>query len=219
MPRLWWLYAAIGLLVLSALAFAIFRPVLVLPRIGLAPGFALTAADGSRLTSEDLRGQLVLYNFTYTNCAGNCPDTGPVMGDVQSRLSEVETYGIPVTLVTVAFDPERDTPTALQAYAEGLGADQSGWHFVTGAVDRLKWIVGGGFGIYYARRDDGTFTFDPALMLVDGAGILRAEYRTATPEVDRILRDIGLVAEEATKGEGASRVAYEAAHLFLCYPR
>ena len=217
------IYALIGLFLVGTLAFAIFRPILVLPRIHLAPGFTLQDETGQRFTSEDLRGQLTLYNFTYTRCAGQegspCPATGEVMRAVQTRLPEVETGGIPVSLVTISFDPERDTPAVLSQYADQVTPDTHNWHFLTGAADRLKWIIGGGFGVYYNANEDGSFTFDPAFMLVDGAGILRAEYRTAAPEIDRILRDIGLVAKEANDSQGAKRAAYEAAHLFLCYPR
>lgn len=216
---LWGFYALIGLFLVGALAFAIFRPILVLPRIGLAPGFALQDEAGQRFTSEDLRGQLVLYNFTYTRCAAPCPVTGDVMRAVQMRLGEVETGGIPVTLVTISFDPEHDTPAVLSQYAAQVTPDTQNWRFLSGDAEKLKWIIGGGFGVYYQAQEDGSFAFDPAFMLVDGNGILRAEYRTAAPEMDRILRDIGLVAEEANNSQGAKRAAYEAAHLFLCYPR
>ena len=71
----------------------------------------------------------------------------------------------------------------------------------------------------FLQQEDGTFKFDPAFILVDGWGIMRAEYRTAAPEVDLIMRDIDLVTTEARNSTGAARYAYEAAHLFVCYPR
>lgn len=216
---LWGVYGFIGLFLVGTMAFAILRPILVLPRIDLAPGFTLQDETGQRFTSEDLRGQLVLYNFTYTRCAPPCPATSDVMRAVQTRLDEIETGGIPVTLVTISFDPEHDTPAVLSQYAAQVTSDVHNWRFLTGDAGRLKWVIGGGFGMYYRANEDGSFTFDPAFMLVDGAGILRAEYRTAAPEIDRILRDIGLVAKEANNSQGAKRAAYEAAHLFLCYPR
>jgi protein SCO1/2 len=56
-------------------------------------------------------------------------------------------------------------------------------------------------------------------MLVDGLDILRAEYRTAAPDTDRILEGIQLIADEVNNSDGANKVVYEAAHLFMCYPR
>jgi protein SCO1/2 len=129
---------------------------------------------------------------------------------------------IPVAAViafSVSFDPEVDTPARLRAYAEELGAGTSAWHFVTGEPDQLKNMIGGGFGVFYSRRDDRSYTFDPVFALVDGWGILRAVYRTPTPDVAIVARDIRLIVHEARNSRGASRYAYEAAHLFLRYPR
>ena len=49
--------------------------------------------------------------------------------------------------------------------------------------------------------------------------MMRAEYRTDAPDIDIILRDMGLLAAEVDNSEGIYRFAYEAAHLFSCYPR
>lgn len=216
---LWALIGFIALLLVGVFAFVTLRPIQVLPRITLAPGFSLLDQSGTQLTNEDLRGHLVLYNFSYTNCAAPCQTTSETMQALQTRLDELDAGGIPVRLVTISVDPERDTPEVLHAHAAALGADPAVWSFATGPAERLKWIIGAGFGVYYAPRDDGSIALDPAFMLVDGAGILRATYRTATPDVERILRDLGLIVEEVQNSEGAARYAYEAAHLFLCYPR
>jgi hypothetical protein len=38
-----------------------------------------------------------------------------------------------------------------------------------------------------------------------------------TPESERILRHLGVLAEEVINSQGANSLAYEAAHYFLCY--
>jgi protein SCO1/2 len=142
------------------------------------------------------------------------------MRAVRQRLPESPQSGIPIEFVTISLDAPPDETAVLQAYSREIGAASDGrWRVVTGTPERVKWVVGGGFGLYYDWRDDGTIKLDPGTMLVDGAGILRAEYRTAAPDVETILRDITLLLEEAENNEGALRYAYEAAHLFSCYPR
>jgi protein SCO1/2 len=215
-----WLFLVPVVLVLSGLAFNIFRPITVLPRITPAPGFSFTMQDGSRLTNEDLRGKFVLYNFTYTGCqAPECEQTTDVMQALQARLPELDMSEVDFRMVTVSFDPARDTPADLLRFAESYDADLQRWHFATGEPLQLKYALGGGFGVYYTETDEGNFEFDPMFVLVDGWGIMRAEYRTATPDVDRLVRHLDLLFEEARNSEGAARYAYEAAHLFLCYPR
>lgn len=215
----WIFYVILGVFLVSVIAFATLRPILVLPRITLAPGYSLTDQDGNRLTNEDMRGTITLYNITHSTCEPPCPQTSETMKEIQDRLPEIETYGIPVELVTISIDPDHDTPEVLQAYAESVGADTDIWHFVTGPLDRLRWVIGGGFGFYFDHKEDGRVVFDPGFMLVDGAGILRAEYRSPTPDTDRILEGMQLITEEVQNSDGANKVAYEAAHLFMCYPR
>jgi protein SCO1/2 len=213
------LYALAALLTVGVLAFAILQPIKVLPRITLAPGLALLDQAGRPLSNEDLRGQIVLYNFTFAGCGDPCARMNGVLRGVQHRLPEVNTGGLPVRLVTISVDPAHDTPEVLAGLAVTSGADPDVWRFATGDALRLKSAVGAGFQLFYGPGPDGALKVDPLFALVDGWGILRAEYRTATPEVDRLLRDIGLLAEEARNSAGLGRYAYEAAHLFLCYPR
>ena len=119
------LYGLVGLLVLSAIAFKVFQPVQVVPRIRLALGFSAIDQDGQRLTNEDLSGHFVLYNFSYTRCSEHCANLNQTLQEIQSRMDEAELGDIPMTFVTISFDPEYDTPEVLGAYAESLGGLQS----------------------------------------------------------------------------------------------
>lgn len=214
------MYALAALIALSAFAFKVFQPIQVLPRMQLSPAFSLTDQNGNRLTSEDLRGKFVIYNFTYTHCPAPCYNMNETIQQVQSRLNEIPLNGIEVAFVTISIDPDRDTPEVLNAYAASLGADPSQWKFAaTTNKTLLKTIIGSGFETYYEQKPDGTFAFDPTFVLVDGWGIVRAEYRYATEVslADRILRHLGVLAEEVRNSKGAAKLAYEAAHLFLCY--
>jgi protein SCO1/2 len=130
------------------------------------------------------------------------------MSEVQARLDEIDHGAYPIELVTISLDPENDTPEALRAYAKSLRADLTNWHFATGPTDRLKMIVGGGFDIYFDRKEDGRLVYDPAIMLVDGVGILRAEYTTGDPGAERILRDMQYILNEIENSEGANKLAY-----------
>jgi protein SCO1/2 len=208
-----------ALLIASVLAFTVFQPIQVLPRIRLAPGFSLTDQDGQRLTNEDLRGSIVLYSFGCARCGPPGPQSVQTMREVQDRLDEIDLGEIPFEMVTISFDPEHDTPGVLWTYAEEAGADLDLWHFVTGDPFRLKLILGSGFEVYYKPNEDGSFTFDQVFVLVDGWGIIRGEYRYQTVAADneRILRHIGVLVKEVQMSQGSARLAYEAAHFFLCY--
>ena len=213
------LYTLIGLFLLAILAFATLRPFQVLPRMALSPGFALMDQFGRQVTSEDLRGHLVVYTFTYSRCVAPCPQTSQVLQALQTQLPTLQRTGLPIDLVTITFDAAHDTPTQLRGYAATLQADPDHWRFLTSDAAQLKQVIGAGFDVYYAAKDDGSFEFEPTIVLVDGAGIVRARYRGAEPPVSTLVRDLTLVVQEAQNSSGPMRLAYEAAHLFLCYPQ
>jgi protein SCO1/2 len=230
------------LLVAAIMAFNIFRPIQVLPRIGLGPGFGLTNLEGKKITNETMRGKITLYSFTYTNCDAACPGLMDKMQEVRDRSAELELGDVDFELVTITIDPERDTPERLAEYAATYGVtpnDDPGstpWHFVTGADPELvKIMVSSGFELFHEKTsdssDDYQFKFTPMAILIDGWGLIRAEYRqyeaterlsfsegTTDIDPDIILRDVGLVAQEANNSRGMAKSAYEAAHLFACYP-
>ncbi len=214
------IYAFFGVLILAAVSFKTFQPIQVLPRMQIAPAFNLVNQNNKHITSEDLRGKFVLYTFSYTNCPAPCYNINDTMMEVQSRLNEVDLGGIETAFVTISFDPQRDTPAVLNEYAASLRADTTRWTFATHEdPGLLKTIIGGGFEAYYQNKGNGEFEFTPTYVLVDGWGIIRARYRYAT-EVstpDRILRHLGVLAEEVHNSTGSAKLAYEAAHLFLCY--
>jgi protein SCO1/2 len=198
------MYGLLGLIVISAFAFKIFQPVQVLPRMHLSPAFSFIDQNNERLTSEDLRGQFVLFNFTYTNYPTPCYHMNETIQEIQSRLDEVELGDINVSFVTISFDPDRDIAPVLGAYAQSVNANTEQWSFATEPNKALlKTIIGSGFETYYEDKGDGTFAFDPAFVLVDGWGIVRAEYRYSTEVslADRILRHLGVLAEEARSGD------------------
>ncbi|MFN3742767.1 MAG: SCO family protein [Anaerolineales bacterium] len=217
----YWLYGFPLTLIILAMAFKVFQPIQVLPRIRLAPAFSLVDQQGQRLTSEDLRGKVTLYTFTYTRCAPPCRNPDETLLEIQRRLeAEPLSPQIQLQFVSVSFDPERDSPQILKAYQERLGANPSLWRFATlSDQGLLKTIIGDGFEVYYQPLPEGDFDFDPVFILVDGWGIIRGEYRyqTETPLVDRIMRHLHVLEKEILNSSGVARMAYEAAHLFLCY--
>lgn len=214
------LYALFAILIILAFAFKLFQPIKVLPRMQLAPAFNLTDQNDARLTSEELRGKFVLYNFTYVNCPAPCYNLNKTMQEIQTRLSEAELGDIQVEFITISFDPDRDTSATLRTYADSIGADTKQWSFATDTNKALlKTIIGSGFETYYEDKGDGKFAFDPSFVLVDGWGIVRAEYRyhAEVSDADRIIRHLSVLAEEVRNSTGTAKLAYEAAHLFLCY--
>lgn len=206
----------IGLVAVGGLMVAVaLTPFAVVPRGERAPSFIMADAWGQPLWSQELRGHITLFHFTYTRCGTACAPQTAALQALQQRTAGM-VNGIPVTLVSVSFDPAHDSEAVLHAYAQQIGADPQHWRVASGPPDVLKSIIGDGFKVYYQKEADNTFIFDSLFVLVDDQGYTRARYRTATLDVERVMRDIDAVAEEMQHRTGARGYAYEAAHLFVC---
>lgn len=231
-PRGWeWLYVPPLLAAAALIAFNVFQPITVLPRITTSPGYAFHDQDGELVTSEDYRGRFTLYSFSHSTCTEGCALSLTQIANLRSEVASRLPDDADVSLVTISVDPEFDSSDELRSTVErmSLPVDQPpiAWTLLSGDPLRTKMAVGSGFSLYYSEatssNDDGnnhrSVTFDPRYYLVDGWGLIRAEYRTAEPDPDIIARDVKLLIQEAENSDGVIRLGYEAAHLFSCYPR
>ena len=62
---------------------------------------------------------------------------------LQRRLADDTILRGRVKLISVTFDPTRDTPAVLAAHAAKLKADPSVWTFLTGDVATAERFAGG----------------------------------------------------------------------------
>lgn len=207
-------------IIIAAMGFAIFEPIQVLPRLRLAPGFALVDQNGEFFSSESARGSVTLYSFAPTSCEADCQEIGNTMLDVQTRIRDgVDLGSTEFSMVTVALDPS--DPAQLSEAAAQVGADGQGWRWIgSDQADDVRRTVGTGFQRYFEATDSGEINYDPSFVLVDGNGVVRGDYRYSTTADDgeKLARHVAILAEEIRNANGATALAYEAAHLFLCYP-
>lgn len=228
-----WLLLPAGVLVAGVMAFALFQPVKVVPRIAEGPSYELVDQNGQAFAQGAHASEIALYGFGYTNdLTGGVEQT---INDMRHLQSQVRTRDgeIDLGLILILFDDQRDTPHRLQQFASVHDLDLSNWTLLTGDADTLKRVIGQGFGIYYEAvplsvlpgaedRISGSTSADYGYLqaqryiLVDNLNIIRAEYR-APLDIEHALRDIRLIIREANS-TGVSRTLNEAAHLFLCYP-
>lgn len=114
-------------LILSACSSGEFKPKF---KVDIEP-FEFTNHHEEEVSLEDLKGEVWLAQFVFTNCTSVC---GPMMfnmADLQDSLKEekVEDYKI----VSFTVDPANDDPAALDYYLnEFAPADESKWEMLTG---------------------------------------------------------------------------------------
>lgn len=167
------------LAILTRAAGRVAPPVAIGQRV---PDFELIDQLRQRVKLSSLAGKVVALNFIYTRCAlpQFCLRVSNTFGVLQKRFA---TYlGRDLVLLTVTFDPERDTPEVLAAYGAQWNANPAVWHFLTGSVPEVR-RVGGMFGVDFFP-DEGLMNHSVRSAIVDRRGRLVAnvEGNQFTPE-------------------------------------
>jgi protein SCO1 len=144
-----------------------------LPVIGTAPPFALTSQDGRPVALADFRGKVVALAFIYTGCPDICPMLTQKMVEVQDALGA--DFGAKVAFVSISLDPERDTPEVLKDYAQFWGAKPEGWSFLTGSLEAVRDVTRR-YGVFFAKKEDGSVEHSQLTTLVDADGQERVQY-------------------------------------------
>lgn len=109
--------------------------------------------------------------LVYTQCTSLCLLTGSSEAFLQTRLRDA---GLEkqVQLVTISFDPARDTPEALARYARRMKADADLWTITTVADPSDLEQLLDAFGVVVVPDGAGDYEHNGALFLVDRSGRL-----------------------------------------------
>ncbi|WP_164716315.1 SCO family protein [Paenibacillus whitsoniae] len=152
-----------------------------LPKLRTAPTFSLPNIQGSPVGLSDSAGKVRLIEFFFANCPDICPATTMNMVTMQNHLSESGIFGNQVEFLSITFDPERDTPEALTAYAKQIGINQGpGWQLLRGTEQETQQIANN-FGIMVVKQKDGQFAHSiKSLFLIDGEGVIRQVFDMGT---------------------------------------
>ncbi|WP_213947615.1 SCO family protein [Luteibacter sp. dw_328] len=147
--------------------------------------FQLTDQDGHAVTQASFAGRPLLLYFGYTSC----PDVCPVdLAKIVKIAGEVrQASGTTVTPVFVTIDPERDTPTRLQAYVHAFGKDVVGLTGTTAQIDAIT----DEYHVYFKKVPvDGGYLMDHSTMLflVGSNGAYLDHYGRKLPEEDVVKR-------------------------------
>lgn len=172
-----------------------------LPAIDTVRDHRLLDSTGKRVSLFDLAsGKIAVVSFMYTSCAdvGGCPLAAAVLQQVDRQLGERPELARRVTLLSVSFDPERDTPARLAELRAALNP-RTDWHFLTGATSEELQPILADFNQPVAKlwHEDGSwsgvFRHVLKVFLLDSEHQVRNIYSTGFFNSQLVLNDIETV--------------------------
>ena len=166
-----------------------------LPPIGPAADGAVVDADGtSRRLFAYLGDRYVLLSFIYTHCTQSegCPLATGILSMVKEALASDLELAQRVRLISLSFDPDRDSPAVMRRYEEEGRLDgpdsrrpNLSWSFLTTASRADLEPILEGYGQSILREVDargkptGNFSHVLKVFLIDRSRRVRNIYSTS----------------------------------------
>jgi len=141
------------------------RPVAIPPLVGidqLGHHHALAEADDTRVAIVD---------FIYTRCTSVCLALGDSYQQLQAQIIAAHLEQR-VRLVTISFDPQRDTRQVIADYADRMRVNPAVWTVLTPDDAAQLRAAMATFGVIAKAAEGGQFVHNAAFNVVDRHGKL-----------------------------------------------
>jgi cytochrome c peroxidase len=164
------------------------------------------AADGEVLTSagEPARlralfgGEVVLLSFIFTSCSdvNGCPLATNVLHRVQRRMRQEPELAARLRLLSLSFDPARDSPEAMRRYGASFADGAPEWLFLTTTSESTLQPILDGYGQTLQKEYDaegnelGSISHILRVFLIDPAARIRNIYTVSFLHPDTLIGDV-----------------------------
>lgn len=151
--------------------------------------FELAGAGGEAFTEADLKGNMTLLFFGFTNCPDICPDTLSVLAQAMDKLETMRVEKRP-EVVFVSVDPQRDAGGTMQDYVDYF---DPGFRAVTGDDQALAGLTDqvGAMFVRYSPDENGYYSVDHSgmVVIIDARGRMIGRF-TPSSSAESIAADL-----------------------------
>jgi cytochrome c peroxidase len=183
-----------------------------LPPLGAAADGAVLLPDGTATTLHALfAGKAVLLAFVYSACsdAEGCPLATAAFHRVGRLLRDDPDTRAGLRLLSLSFDPARDTPEAMARFAGSVDREGLDWQFLTTASpEALRPILAAyGQAIVPERdpegRPSGGIAHLLRVFLIDPSGRIRNVYSASLLGAEFLVSDVRTLLREPRASQGS----------------
>jgi protein SCO1 len=161
------------------------------------PDFKLIDQNGKPFTFKDYRGKAVAVTFIYRECPlpDACIRMSQHFSDLANQLHDDDAKN-KIRLLSISFDPERDTPEKLKQYGlgylgKGSKADFTIWHLAVGSDKEVR-AIADFFGLRYEidQADKTQFNHSLRTAVIGPDGTVRKIFAGNEWTVDDLLGEL-----------------------------
>lgn len=143
-----------------------------------------TNHNSEKKVLSDFQGQQLLIAMVYTSCQHTCPlITNKLKKIVDSNK---KTKKLKVLMVT--FDPDRDTPEALNKYFKKMKLNDN-WILLTGRESDIRELAAV-LGVNYKKDSAGEFSHSNIITLLSPDGVIKAQLQSLGEDISSIVKSV-----------------------------
>lgn len=163
------------------------------------PDFSFTNQNGKRITLKQYRGKVLLVTFIYTRCPfpDFCPRVSSNFAELYKQIGANPAL-VGTNLLSISFDPERDTPKVLRDYGFSVAHTHdpalfNRWEFAAPRSDDLPKIAD--FFALTIKPEGGTITHNLSTAVIGPDGKIVKWYHGGDWQPSDLIKDIASVHE------------------------
>ncbi len=152
------------------------------------PNYKLIDQDGHEFKIKDLSGKKIVLTFIYTNCP--IPDYCPLMSFQFKKIHGKLTVNSNVVLLSVSFDPMRDSPEVLKKYGKKYVDQFTNWKFVTAKPQEIQTMTSD-FSVI-TQIDAEQIIHNLRTVYINEKGLVKKIWPDNTWTENEVLKELGL---------------------------
>ena len=172
-----------------------------------ANGKVLTTNNQPRDLYEFMGDKITLLSFIYSTCSdvNGCPLATQVFHKINRRLQKEPQLAGKLRLLTLSFNPQHDTPEAMNRYATSFTNDKVDWQFLTTQSEQQLQPILDEYQQAIQKIYDpqgqftGTFSHILRVYLIDRDKQIRNIYSVAFLHADTLINDVKTLLSESNR--------------------
>lgn len=169
--------------------------------------FKFTNELGQPVSFSDFHGQAIALTFFFTRCPVPefCPRLSRNFQQTERQLMAMENAPTNWHLISISFDPDRDTPEVLKKYAETYHYDPAHWSFLTGPNDKISQLARE-CGVEF-HPEEGFFNHNFRTIIIDASNHLQMIFPTSGDLSGSIVQEMVKAARPGSHSAAAQTAA------------
>ena len=150
--------------------------------------------DNKVVKIESLEGKPTILAMVYLSCKFLCPTIISEVQNLESKIDQKKREKVQVLLAS--FDPEKDTPAVIKAYAKKRKLDSPHWTLLTSKTDSTPRELAAVLDFKYKKIKGGDFTHSFMIVVLNESGPPVARIDSANQDKQPLINALNTLLEK-----------------------